>query len=365
MRKLVLLTMGILCSVVLFGQTNFQKLTMCEAAEKAKAEGKMIFVDLYTSWCGPCKMMAEKIFPDPELGKYMNEKFVCVKYDAEKDEEGKALAEKYAVSAYPTFLILNAEQALENQIVGGVAKPEEFPPMVEEALKTSVAALSRQYDEGNRDVAFLSHYLGELKQARMDKLAEKVCESFLTSASDKEKTSLGSWFIFENEAMTPWGSDAFNYLLSHFDQFGNTVGEEKVLDKLSVTFESKLIKILKKQDSMEDLQKVAEQMTPFEFNAKQRLNMYVAMCEPLKNIDEGRCTNKDVENLLTLCEKVYPMTPVDKLKDFYIPVLGTVAIEGTTAQKERVRQLNEFMLEHTDNDELKQLIENAMKQWNQ
>ena len=355
--------MGMLCSVVLFGQTNFQQLTMNEAAAKAKAEGKMIFVDLYTSWCGPCKMMADRIFPDPDLGNYMNERFVCVKYDAEKDDEGKALAEKYAVSAYPTFLILTSDQALENQIVGGVAKPEEFPPIVENALKTSIAALSRQYDEGNRDVLFLSRYLRELKRAQMDELAEKVCNAFLTSASDEEKTSYGSWFIFDNEAMTPWGSDAFNYILSHFEQFTNTVGEEKVLNKLSRAFEAKLIQILKRQDPVDDVQAVAAQMAPFEFNAKQRLEMYVAMCTPMKNIQEWRCTNKDVETLLALCEKAYPMTPADKLKEFYTSVLGTVVIEGTTAQRQRVRQLNEFMLNHTDSDDLRLLIENAMGQW--
>lgn len=364
MKKLVLVTMGMLCSIILFGQTNFQKLTINEAAAKAKAEGKMIFVDLYTSWCGPCKMMSDKIFPDQELGKYMNERFVCVKYDAEKDAEGKVLAEKYAVTAYPTFLLLNADQALENQIVGGVSKPKEFPPVVEEALKFSLAALSRQYDEGNRDVVFLSHYLEKLRRAHMDELAEKVCASFLSSASDAEKTSFGSWFIFDNEAMTSWGSDAFNYILSHFEQFANTVGEEKVLNKLSRTFETKLVKILKLQDSMADLNKVAGQMAPFEFNAKQRLEMYVAMCEPIKNIQEGRCTNRDVENLLTLCEKVFPMTPEDRLKEFYASILGIVELEGTPSQKERVQQLNEFILKRTDNTELRLIIENAMRQWN-
>lgn len=364
MKKLVLITMGMLCSIILFGQTNFQKLSMSEAAAKAKAEGKMIFVDLYTSWCGPCKMMSDKIFPDQELGKYMNERFVCVKYDAEKDAEGKVLAEKYAVTAYPTFLLLNADQALENQIVGGVSKPKEFPPVVEEALKFSLAALSRQYDEGNRDVVFLSHYLEKLRRAHMDELAEKVCASFLSSASDAEKTSFGSWFIFDNEAMTSWGSDAFNYILSHFEQFANTVGEEKVLNKLSRTFETKLVKILKLQDSMADLNKVAGQMAPFEFNAKQRLEMYVAMCEPIKNIQEGRCTNRDVENLLTLCEKVFPMTPEDRLKEFYASILGIVELEGTPSQKERVQQLNEFILKRTDNTELRLIIENAMRQWN-
>ena len=55
MKKILLIYVGILYSVLAFGQTNFQKLTLNEACEKAKAEGKMVFVDLYTSWCGPCK----------------------------------------------------------------------------------------------------------------------------------------------------------------------------------------------------------------------------------------------------------------------------------------------------------------------
>ena len=49
-----------------------------KALEQAKVENKYVFVDCYTSWCGPCKMMAEKILPLKEVGEYMNGKFVCV-----------------------------------------------------------------------------------------------------------------------------------------------------------------------------------------------------------------------------------------------------------------------------------------------
>ena len=47
-----------------------------DAIDKAKKEGKMVFLDCYTSWCGPCKMMANKIFPTQEVGDFMNPKFV-------------------------------------------------------------------------------------------------------------------------------------------------------------------------------------------------------------------------------------------------------------------------------------------------
>ena len=123
MKKLLLIYVGIFCSVLAFGQTNFQKLTLDEACTKARAEKKLIFVDLYTSWCAPCKMMADKVFPDVKLGAFMNERFVCVKYDTGADKDGSELAKMFNVQAYPTFLILNVDKGLENQIVGATLEP--------------------------------------------------------------------------------------------------------------------------------------------------------------------------------------------------------------------------------------------------
>ena len=53
--------------------------TFADACAKAKAEGKMIFIDCYTSWCGPCKRMAREIFPQKVVGDFFNKTFVCLK----------------------------------------------------------------------------------------------------------------------------------------------------------------------------------------------------------------------------------------------------------------------------------------------
>ena len=58
MKKFVLLFTCMFITVFVFAQTNFQELTLAKALEKAKIENKYVFVDCYTSWCGPCKMMA-------------------------------------------------------------------------------------------------------------------------------------------------------------------------------------------------------------------------------------------------------------------------------------------------------------------
>ena len=87
---------------------KFFKGSFKEAQAKAKAEGKMIFMDAYASWCGPCKIMQKNTFPDDLVGKVFNEKFVSVAYDMEIGE-GLELSAKYPVQGYPTLFFLNAD----------------------------------------------------------------------------------------------------------------------------------------------------------------------------------------------------------------------------------------------------------------
>ena len=76
------------------------------AIEQAEREGKLIFVDFYTTWCLPCKLMDEDVFTDRDLGRYMNERFVSLKVNAEVGN-GANLASLYEVRAYPTLLFLD------------------------------------------------------------------------------------------------------------------------------------------------------------------------------------------------------------------------------------------------------------------
>ena len=98
--------------------TNFRDLSFDEALAAARAEGKLLFVDCYTTWCGPCKNMAEKVFPQKAAGDYFNPRFVCVKYDMEQGE-GVELAKRWEVHAYPTFLIIRPDGSIHHRMVGG------------------------------------------------------------------------------------------------------------------------------------------------------------------------------------------------------------------------------------------------------
>ncbi|TKC12736.1 DUF255 domain-containing protein [Pedobacter polaris] len=85
--------------------------------EKAKKENKMIFLDGYATWCGPCKKMDAETYKDQAVADYYNVNFINVKYDMEKGE-GPMLAERYFVNAYPNLLFINPEGVLLHKGVG-------------------------------------------------------------------------------------------------------------------------------------------------------------------------------------------------------------------------------------------------------
>lgn len=62
-------------------------MTVEEAIEAQKKEPRKILIDVYTQWCGPCKMMDRTTFHDPEVVSYINANYYAVKFDAESPED--------------------------------------------------------------------------------------------------------------------------------------------------------------------------------------------------------------------------------------------------------------------------------------
>lgn len=78
------------------------------AVSEARKQNKLIFLDAYTSWCGPCKLLKKKTFTDSAVGNFYNKNFINITVDMEKGD-GIALAKRYDVNAYPTLLLLDSE----------------------------------------------------------------------------------------------------------------------------------------------------------------------------------------------------------------------------------------------------------------
>ena len=105
-------------------QVVFEETGIKAVFQKAREENKLVFMDCYTTWCGPCKQMVEKVFPDEELGKYMNEKFVCLQIEVEKEGWQKEVAERYNVTVLPTLVFFKLDGTVVARLAGAREKAE-------------------------------------------------------------------------------------------------------------------------------------------------------------------------------------------------------------------------------------------------
>ena len=100
-------------------QIQFFEGTFEEALATASKENKLIFMDAYTTWCGPCKWMASNTFTNASVAEFYNKNFINVKMDMERGE-GPGLARKYRVMAYPTLLFINPEGEIAHKKMGAL-----------------------------------------------------------------------------------------------------------------------------------------------------------------------------------------------------------------------------------------------------
>jgi len=91
--------------------------TFKEALDKAKEENKLVFLDVYAKWCGPCKLLKRTTFKDEEVGTCFNANFINITIDGET-KEGNELMKKYNLRAYPSLLIIDVNGELKMKTTG-------------------------------------------------------------------------------------------------------------------------------------------------------------------------------------------------------------------------------------------------------
>jgi len=171
MKKVTLFLFVVLAALSAQAQgIVFEHSPFAAACARAKAENKLVFIDFYTAWCGPCKHMAETVFKQDNVGQYFNRYFVSCKIDAEKGE-GKSLAAKYHIQIYPSYLFLDDKGVVFNQAIGSCAD-SVFLGIAAKARQeftnpNSLPRLKAQYAAGKKDTAFLRRYIQKLVENKM------------------------------------------------------------------------------------------------------------------------------------------------------------------------------------------------------
>lgn len=156
---------------------------------KAKKENKLVFVDAYASWCGPCKLMVKNIFPLQSVGDYYNSHFINAKIDMEKGE-GIGLAKKYNVKAFPTYLFINGDGEEVHRTLGYVEEAD-FIQFAKDAGDPNkrLAALKQKFESGEKDPEFLKNLAG-LTIYNDAEFAGKVLERYFNGKTNLDQEDI-------------------------------------------------------------------------------------------------------------------------------------------------------------------------------
>jgi thiol-disulfide isomerase/thioredoxin len=202
-----------------------------EVLALAKKERKLIFMDCYTTWCGPCKRLAAQVFPDPEVGEYFNANFINTKFDMEKDE-GPEIAARFGVRAYPTLLWFNGEGNVVNRVVGGL-DPAGLIEAGRKSLDPTPGILNGmrvRYNNGDRDADFLADYVNTSSAAgeKTDGLFKEYLEKLSTKQLNEEKHAR-TIFNLTNDIK----SQGLQYLMANKEAYKKLLGDETFNKKIN------------------------------------------------------------------------------------------------------------------------------------
>ncbi len=128
MKKLFRLSVGLFLLTALATPSfaagiKFFKGNLEEAIAKAKEENKLVFIDAYAAWCGPCKMMDRSTFKEDAVGEYYNEKFINVKLNVD-DKSNEQFVSAQAIRSIPYYAFLNGEGTVVHSGMGFLEESE-------------------------------------------------------------------------------------------------------------------------------------------------------------------------------------------------------------------------------------------------
>ena len=200
--------------------------------KQAKKADKLIFVDAYTTWCGPCKYMTASVFPDKAVGDFYNENFINVKMDMEKGE-GIEFAKTYQIRAYPTLLFINGNGEMVHKGLGG-RPTAEFISLGEAATDPSrqLGTLEREYNNGNKEPELMKSYALSLIDGGMPMANEIAMEYLKTQIDWKTEENLN--FIFQTADWRNIEDKLFRFVAENREEFIAINGESAVNNRLKI-----------------------------------------------------------------------------------------------------------------------------------
>lgn len=197
-----------------------------DAMAKAKAEDKLLFVDAYAKWCGPCKAMSKNVFTQASVGEFFNSNFINLKLDME-ESDGVTFGHKYPVSAYPTLFFIDGEGKVMKTVKGG-QQPDGLIALGGEAMKKVDKSLKyeTQYQSGDRSYDLMYNYVKALNASGKPSL--KISNEYLAT---KPSLTEDQQLKFILEAAVDADTKLFDQVIENKSKIEKLVGVEYYIEK--------------------------------------------------------------------------------------------------------------------------------------
>ena len=222
---------------------RFFRGSFTEVLKQAKAENKKVFVDFYTTWCGPCQLMSKNVFPEDEVGAYFNEHFINYQINAE-DKAYMAEVKRYGVTAYPTMFILDAEGNVLGKQLGAIDKAG-FLRFAKLALKEVLPLdqLYEKYKKEKRNQELMQamlldapDYIARLSGQEHDKWAYRIERLYADYRKQRDlkdcvtANDLKIFALYHTEMSKK--DEVFEFVLSHIGDYAQVVDKNEVSEFL-------------------------------------------------------------------------------------------------------------------------------------
>lgn len=319
----------------------FENLSLKEALNVAKKTNRLLFVDAYTSWCGPCRKMDKEVFTQEKVGDYFNANFINVRYDMEKGE-GVEIAKKYGVVAYPTYLLIRPDGVLQYS-VSGFKAPDDFIAAVKMGtdVANSVNVQQIKYEAGNRTKPFLNRY-AKLLFSKGHPDAYTVAKDLFKYLNKREHFLPKYWYLYKNTLAVKGFEQEAKFVVNNIEKYYETVGRNQVDSTLSMVYRLKVLYSINYESyrlTVDKIQKMEKEIEELDFPDKDALLAFMKLGKiALSGNKDLFIKMSEEETSARLSAELFP----------YMDLTEFVFKDANQAQKERWQQIGIKLVKQMD-----------------
>ncbi|MES2514238.1 MAG: thioredoxin family protein, partial [Bacteroidota bacterium] len=207
----------------------FEHGTFAEIKAKALKENKLIFIDAYTTWCGPCKQMSKNVFTDAAVAEHYNKNFINAKIDMEKGE-GIEIAKQYQVQCYPNLLFVDGNGNLVHRVAGSMTATD-FIALGENAKvpEKQFSYYLKNYEANKNNTEFLLKYIEAREGTCLE--SDEIVNVYFSQQKEADLTNKANWDMIMYHVNDP-ASKEFNYLMVNKQKYSDLYSEKVVNGKI-------------------------------------------------------------------------------------------------------------------------------------